>query len=56
VTVLNVNLLHGFHEAGVIQKCCRETWSIDARKPLGMVIYEFIICYYFKKCISDCLI
>jgi hypothetical protein len=43
VTVLIVNLLHAFHDAGVIQKCCREAWGIDARKPLEMVIYEFII-------------
>jgi hypothetical protein len=43
VTVLSVNLLRAFHIAGVIQKCCRETWSIDTRKPLEMVIYELII-------------
>jgi hypothetical protein len=46
-----VNLLHAFHEAGVIKKCCSETgaWKQE-KKPLEMVISEFFYLQ-IRKCV-----
>jgi hypothetical protein len=46
-----VNLLHAFHEAGVIKKCCSDTgaWKQE-KKPLEMVIYEFFYLQ-IRKCV-----